>query len=198
MCTEHRNYVLAPASMHQAMGQLEYFLPRFLVEKDPVMQKFLNEAWPEAAYIIADLASFKEETVADVFSKTSINLLNRASPDCVVAGLPCPPYSSARSHKKSQEPPSSHRDFKAVEDFLRSYLPRMRPLGGLCENVEGFGHMHPELASEGHGTYQEQLENSLRAMGYAVHTFKTNLLDWNDVSRPRRPCSVIVLSMHSR
>lgn len=68
--------------------------------------------------------------------------LDGAQPDMVVIGPPCQPFSRMRDRRK--QTPAAHRDYQVTFEEFPGYLQRVRPHGGLLEQVPSTQHVtHP-------------------------------------------------------
>ena len=108
------------------------------------------------------------------------------SPDIVVAGLPCQPFSNLRSRKGSSSKTQSahqHPETAAIDEFV-TYLRCRSPLCFVIENVLSLG---SEIMQSGE-TYIRYIARCCADLGYSVRTVNLHLDDWVKSSRPRMWC----------
>ena len=120
----------------------------------------------------------------DVFTELSHR------PDLVTAGLPCQAFTEFRTNKR-RTAPHRHPKFDIVFDRFFRHIKKVKPRGGVCEEVGDFARelsiaeFGPEWKEQIPRSWLRHFEKKLHDEGYATKVSEFDFSRWRDVPRVR-------------
>ena len=159
-------------------------------------QTFVARRWgKQLDAFFSDIDNLTNRHGRDILKDGTVTRLGMQPPDLVTAGLPCQPFTEFRNNKRSC-PAHKHDKFALTFDRFIAYIRRVKPRGGIVEEVQDFDRelsateFGPEWIGVIPRSWRRHFEKLLRDEGYAVIMVTLDNTIFIDVPRIRLPQKV--------